>query len=98
MFHPLATGGTGANGGAVGDTCHLRERRGFAVLQQFQVLVDTAIVVTVVRVWPGTFPLLQALPAELIPLTFVCSAHCAEDTEVGEVLSLYEGFADRALL
>lgn len=95
VLHPLTTGGTGPDGGTLVDPFHLREGSHLALLEQLEVMVDTAIVVTAVRAWSFTFPLLQTLPAELIDFLLICCADCAMHTEIGEVLSLHTGFAPR---
>lgn len=98
VLHPLTTGGTGPDGGTRVDPLHLREGGGPAVLEELEVVVDAAVVVAAVGAWSCTFPQLQTLPAELVNLLVVCSAHCALHVEVTRVLSLHIGFAPRTLL
>lgn len=95
MLHLLTTGGTGPDRGAVGDPLHLREISGLAGPQEFEVLVDAAIVVAAIRAWSYTFPRLQTLPTELVHFLFVSRAHRALHTEVSWLLSLYVSFATR---
>lgn len=79
VLHSHPAGGTGPDGGAILDILHLRKSGGLAVLENFKVMVDAALIVTALRAWSPAFPRLQTLPAELVDLPLVCSTDGALD-------------------
>lgn len=97
VLHPLAAGGTGADGGTGIDPLHLREGGGLAGLEELEVEVDAAVVVTAVGAWSWTLPRLQTLPAELVRFLLVSCADGALHVEVRWVFSLQISFTARAL-
>lgn len=75
VLHLMSTGWTGPNGGTGIDSLHLRKGSGLAGPEQFQVMVDAAIVAAAIRARSWTFPRLQTLPAELEVGLLICSTH-----------------------
>lgn len=56
VLRPLTTGGTGPDGGTSADPLHLGEGGGLAGFQNFELMVDAAIIVAAVGAWGWTFP------------------------------------------
>ncbi|XP_042367989.1 probable ubiquitin carboxyl-terminal hydrolase 5 isoform X1 [Plectropomus leopardus] len=97
VLHPLATGGTGPDGGTGTDALHLFEDGVPAVLEELEVVVDAAVVIAAVGAWSRTFPRLQTLPAELIrhwdTHRFIFTVFCGsqEGDVLLKVLHLFRG-------
>lgn len=98
VLHYSMTFGTGPHRGAVGGPSYFRQVDGFACLQELQVFVAAAVVVTAIRARAPAFPGPLALPAELIGPPLPRRADGTLHTQVVQLFPLNFCFALRTRL